>query len=410
MFHNPFSKKNLREFQLKTLAASTFKKIELRCTGTDNPKVIEKIIIEELKRAFEQAGTENKKALFKQLTLLFHPDCINVESKLANALCRHKLFHFPQKVIDSCNTPMPPVHDFLTQPVNAVIAIYHFLKNQLSKPIEDSKRYFPPLPFFILLLNTLTLLPAIPIFAATGIPLFLLRFPQIFLTTVMNFFLNNKIHVHFLRATVVNTFKALKQLYPNETDEAVQIRLESKEGIEMRRNHEVALRGLTRLSVLANAFVEALQEPLSKNRLSAAISILISKPLIFLAALFYLPLEAACEASRLLLASIAMGSMFLLAAVSAAELLILNSPLYLMDATVYLYNSRQACFGSSPAPEENMQEYVQTSRSFSNAAENFHHYSPLYDKRRFSNAARDELFMPEEEEEERPSSSLSQVF
>ena len=355
-----------------------------------------------LEASFAKIDVDKQSLLFRKLSVQLHPDrMFNLQPELYQYLLSIDLVDEPQKHLallkDQFKEPNPFENiDVSTAPYNGLRTILNYLFIKGQAMLDAYQRYVDPFRTTIwgiswvinIVLITFAIVMAPPILALSFLNWGISKLEPIWLNFITNneydreiatYYKNNpeaysqakKNYLDNQRKTIIENNPRLEADINEMDDEAFMRFFEASLFKEKQANNNLAedeeeeckknirieidssikseqtMHGPTKITLVAQALYHAIVKPLPEGILAKLASILFVRTLLVISTPLVIAASAAIELSKYLTTALVYVAFSLLVAIKAASLLILNAPLYALDAFHYVVNGLASCFSDS---------------------------------------------------------------
>ena len=330
-----------------------------------------------LEASFAKIDVDKQSLLFRKLSVQLHPDrMFNLQPELYQYLLSIDLVDEPQKHLallkDQFKEPNPFENiDVSTAPYNGLRTILNYLFIKGQAMLDAYQRYVDPFRTTIwgiswvinIVLITFAIVMAPPILALSFLNWGISKLEPIWLNFITNneydreiatYYKNNpeaysqakKNYLDNQRKTIIENNPRLEADI-NEMDDEEECKKNIRIEIDSSIKSEQTMHGPTKITLVAQALYHAIVKPLPEGILAKLASILFVRTLLVISTPLVIAASAAIELSKYLTTALVYVAFSLLVAIKAASLLILNAPLYALDAFHYVVNGLASCFSDS---------------------------------------------------------------
>lgn len=304
---------------IKQLANDTILHLESKLSDA-KPVTIElatKIIHDCLHAAFLKVDTKNYTIFYKQLSLQLHPDKLCHQEKLYASLQKIGAITIPQQILNNFKeTPKANVFfdETETDPANKTKRLLDALLEKYNAFFNDYKRYPEPVSTLVNILIALLLFTLHVV--SYGIAFFMAALHFTYIRPLM-----------LLEKVVVNLLTGFR--YDKDNANLAEEPI-----------------GFDKIRLFALSIFNAIKEPLADNKRLNFLQITIFKPLQVLLTPFVLAACTLVELSNYTFIALVYAINFAIFFIMLTGTIILNTPLYVLDAIRYIIKGIDACFES----------------------------------------------------------------
>lgn len=153
-----------------------------------------------------------------------------------------------------------------------------------------------------------------------------------------------------------------KKKYPDGSIHEEAFRNEIKNELNKKIRNKIQVTGFKLLSLIFKSFLHGVTKPLPEGLFNKITTIFLVKPLQVLTAPLLLIVASAMELVRTLHEVLILGVIFAPVAIKVATLIVLNAPLYALDALRFVANGIKSCLNKTQKQaDENQEPHEETS-------------------------------------------------